>query len=147
MKAIDIQKERAAKVAQVIAEHPDLPLMCLAPSTPSDYDTYYHDIMGASVCRLLFPNEVNKLYSFPSKGLPNGIAFDYFGLNPERYYDDIDEVAEEIEDWLWDSTDVGAKEYRPEAYDMHAWIEVCRPIARMMAEDMPWHEYIVIDCY
>lgn len=33
----DKQIERAAKVAQVIAEHPDLPMMCLAPSTPSDY--------------------------------------------------------------------------------------------------------------
>lgn len=30
---------------------------------------------------------------------------------------------------------------------MHAWVETYRPIARMMAEDMPWHEYIVIDCY
>lgn len=32
-----VKTERAAKVAQVIAEHPDLPMMCLAPSTPSDY--------------------------------------------------------------------------------------------------------------
>jgi hypothetical protein len=26
-------------------------------------------------------------------------------------------------------------------------LKLYRPIACMMAEDMPWHEYIVIDCY
>lgn len=63
MSAIDRQGlERAAKVAQVIAEHPDLPMMCLAPSTPSDYSSYYHDVYGASVQRILFPLEVEKLY-------------------------------------------------------------------------------------
>ena len=136
MNATDKQRlERANRVAQVIAEHSDLPMICLAPSTPSDYDSYYHDVYGASVQRILFPLEVEKLYG------------DTYGIETERYFDDVDEVAEEIEDWLWDSTDVGAKEYRPEAYDMHAWVEVYRPIAHMMAEDMPWHEYIVIDCY
>lgn len=136
MTAIEKQRlERAAKVAQVIAEHPDLPMMCLAPSTPSDYDSYYHDVYGASVQRMLFPLEVEKLYG------------DTYGIETERYFNDVDEVAEEIEDWLWDSTDIGTKENRPEAYGMHAWVETYRPIARMMAEDMPWHEYIVIDCY
>lgn len=127
--------ERAAKVARVIAEHPDLPMMCLAPSTPCDFDTYYHDVYGASVRKMLLPLEVEKAYGSS------------YGLNAERYYSDIDDAAEDIEDWLWDSTDVGAKTYRHEAYDMHAWIEVYRPIARMMAEDMPWHEYVVIDCF
>ena len=136
MSAIDKQRlERADKVAQVIAEHPDLPMLCLAPSTPSDYDSYYHDVCGASVQRILLPLEVEKLYGST------------YGVNPERYFSDVDEVAEEIEDWLWDSTDVGTNEYRPEAYDVHTWVEVYRPIARMMAEDMPWHDYIVIDCY
>lgn len=136
MTAMDkVRLERAAKVAQVIAEHPDLPMMCLAPSTPCEFDTYYHDVYGASVESILQPSEVEKAYG------------SLYGLNPERYYSDIDDAAEEIEDWLWDSTDVGAKEYRREAYDMQAWIEAYRPIARMMAEDMPWHEYIVIDCF
>ena len=136
--------ERATKVAQVIAEHPDLPMMCLAPSTPSDYDTYYHDVYGASVEGLLRPLEVEGLYG----GL--------YGLNPERYYTDMDEVAEDIEDWLWDNTDVDAKTLETDIYgmrtrvvsfDMREWEEAYRPIARMMAEDMPWQECIVIDCY
>lgn len=135
MTAIDKQLERATKVAQVIAEHPDLPMICLAPSTPSDYDSYYHDVCGASVQKMLFPLEVEKLYG------------DTYGIETERYFNDVDEVAEEIEDWLWDSTDVGARNSWQEAYDMHAWVETYRPIARMMAEDMPWHDYIVIDCY
>lgn len=136
MTAIEKQRlERATKVAQVIAEHPDLPMMCLAPSTPSDYDSYYHDVYGASVQRILFPLEVEKLYG------------DTYGIETERYFNDVDEVAEEIEDWLWDSTDAGARNSWQEVYDMHAWVETYRPIARMMAEDMPWHEYIVIDCY
>lgn len=128
----DNQLERAAKVAQVIAEHPDLPMMCLAPSTPCEYDTYYHDVCGASVESVIRPLEVENLYG----GL--------YGLNPERYYADLDEVAEDIEDWLWDC-DHGLWLYQEE--DSGAWVDVYRPIARMMAEDMPWQEYIVIDCY
>lgn len=147
-----VNKKGEEQLRKLIAEHPDLPIMCLAPSTPCDYSTYYHDVCGASIERMLFPNEVNRMYPVPCKGLPNGLAFKYFGLNPERYYDDIDEVAAEIEDWLWDNTDGETKGKWPDAYEMHAvydmraWVEVYRPIARMMAEDMPWHEYIVIDC-
>ena len=132
--------ERAAKVAQVIAEHPDLPMMCLAPSTPSDYSTYYHDVCGASVQKMLFPLEVEDLYGHT------------YGINPERYFSDVDEVAEEIEDWLWDS-ECGqfwdSEHQNLKCYDWvtDGWVQTYRPIARMMAEDMPWHEYIVIDCY
>ena len=133
MTAIDKQLERATKVAQVIAEHPDLPMMCLAPSTPSDYDSYYHDVCGASVQRMLFPLEVEKLYG------------DTYGIETERYFDDVDEVAEEIEDWLWDSSSYGNG--AGTISDFATWIPIYRPIARMMAEDMPWHECIVIDCY
>ena len=132
-----VKTERAAKVAQVIAEHPDLPMMCLAclaPSTPSDYDSYYHDVCGASVQRMLFPLEVEKLYG------------DTYGVETERYFDDVDEVAEEIEDWLWDNK-AGTKGSKKVPCDTESWIKTYRPIARMMAEDMPWHEYIVIDCY
>lgn len=125
--------ERAAKVARVIAEHPDLPMICLAPSTPSDYDSYYHDVYGASVQRMLFPLEVEKLYG------------ETYGINPERYFSDVDEVAEEIEDWLWDSSSYGNG--AGTICDFITWVPIYRPIARMMAEDMPWHDYIVIDCY
>lgn len=133
MNATDKQRlERANRVAQVIAEHPDLPMMCLAPSTPSDYDSWYHDVMGAEVRRMLFPNEVAELYG------------DFYGLDSDRYYDDVDDVSERIEDyWLWDN-DHG----KPmEQTDDNEWVKVYEPIARMMAEDMPWHEYIVIDCF
>ena len=133
MSVIDKQRlERANRVAQVIAEHPDLPMMCLAPSTPSDYDSYYHDVVGASVQKILFPNEVAELYG------------DFYGLDSDRYYDDVDDVSEHIEDyWLWDN-DHG----KPmEQTDDNEWVKVYEPIARMMAEDMPWHEYIVIDCF
>lgn len=133
MRVIDNQLERAAKVAQVIAEHPDLPMLCLAPSTPSDYDSYYHDVYGASVQRMLFPLEVEKLYG------------DTYGIETERYFNDVDEVAEEIEDWLWDSSSYGNGDGT--ISDFTTWVHIYRPIARMMAEDMPWHEYIVIDCY
>lgn len=127
-------------MAQVIAEHPGLPMMCLAPSTPSEYDSYYHDVYGASVERILFPLEVEKLYG------------DTYGINPERYYSDVDEVAEEIEDWLWDSEcgqfwDSEHQNLKCHDWVTDGWVQTYRPIARMMAEDMPWHEYIVIDCY
>ena len=141
MSAIDKQRlERANRVAQVIAEHQDLPMMCLAPSTPSDYDSYYHDVCGASVQKMLFPLEVEKLYG------------DTYGINTERYFSDVDEVAEEIEDWLWDS-ECGqfwdSEHQNLKCYDWvtDGWVQTYRPIAHMMAEDMPWHEYIVIDCY
>jgi hypothetical protein len=90
---------------------------------------------------MLFPLELEKLYG------------DTYGVNPERYYSDVDEVADEIEGWLWDNEHghefmgewqdpFGGKHY---VYD--EWSAVYAPIARMMAEDMPWHEYIVIDCF
>lgn len=137
MNAIDkLGLERAAKVARVIAEHPDLPMLCLAPSTPSDYDSWYHDVCGAEVKRMLFPNEVAELYG------------DFYGLDCDRYYDDPDEVSERIEDyWLW-GNDHGSALHGFGANSLSdLWIQVYRPIAEMMVEDMPWHEYIVIDCF
>lgn len=130
--AIDKQNlERAAKVAQVIREHSNLPMLCLTPSTPSDYGSWYHDVTGAEVKRMLFPNEVAELYG------------DFYGLDCDRYYDDVDDVSERIEDcWLW-----GNDHGKPmEQTDDGEWVRMYRPIADMMAEDMPWHEYIVIDC-
>lgn len=124
--------ERQKEIGRIIAENPELPIMVLAPSTPSDYSSYYHDVCGASVQKILFPNEVAELYG------------DFYGLDSDRYYDDVDDVSERIEDyWLWDN-DHG----KPmEQTDDNEWVKVYEPIARMMAEDMPWNEYIVIDCY
>lgn len=122
----------AVELVMAIMEHPGLPMLCLAPSTPSDFDTYYHDVTGARVCKMLFPDEVAELYG------------DFFGLDCDRYYDDVDEVSERIEDyWLWD----GDHGNPMASNDDGEWHKVYRPIADMMAEDMPWHECIVIDCY
>lgn len=145
MQAVDRRSlERASKVAQVIAEHPDLPMICLAPSTPCDFDSYYHDVCGASVKKLLFPSEVQKLYG------------DSYYLDLDRTYDDMDEVEEECYDWLWDNCgrDIVGHAPKPvclndihEVRAMDTFAKRYGHIARMMAEDMPWHEYIVIDCY
>ena len=125
----------ADRIMLTIVEHPGLPVKILAPSTPCDNDTYWHNATGVSVRKLLSGAEVNRLYGST------------YGLGLERVYDDVDEVAEEIEDWLWESTDAGAIALRPEAFDCNEWVKVYRPVADMMAEDMPWHDYIVIDCY
>lgn len=130
--SVKTKSEITEEILGVISHYPNLPVMVLAPSTPSDYSTYYHDVCGASVQKILFPNEVAELYG------------DFYGLDYDRYYDDVDDVSERIEDyWLWDN-DHG----KPmEQTDDNEWVKVYEPIARMMAEDMPWNEYIVIDCY
>lgn len=124
--------ERQKEIRRIIAENPELPIMVLAPSTPSDYSSYYHDVTGAEVKQMLFPNEVAELYG------------DFYGLDCDRYYDDMDDVSERIEDyWLWDNDHGNPMQQT----DGKEWAKVYEPIADMMAEDMPWHEYIVIDCY
>lgn len=138
--SVKTKSEITKEILEVISHYPNLPVMVLAPSTPFDYSTYYHDAYGASVQRMLFPLEVEKLYG------------DTYGINPECYYSDVDEVAEEIEDWLWDSEcgqfwDKEHQNLKCHDWVTDGWVQTYRPIARMMAEDMPWHEYIVIDCY
>lgn len=50
MSAVEKHKlERAAKVAQVIAENPNLPIKVLAPSTPSDLMCYNPNINSCGV--------------------------------------------------------------------------------------------------
>lgn len=162
MTTIDNQIERAAKVAQVIAENPDLPIKVLAPSTPSDYDTYWHDVTDASVAWLLYPDEVqgNALNSDMRR---------YVGLNYERIYSDEDDAVEDVSGWIFErwfdfARDNGMRyesDYRNKAMD-DALTEFCgyeydyehnvsidcmaEALASKLVEDMPWHEYIVIDC-
>lgn len=124
-----------------LMEHPDLPVIVLAPSTPSDFSTYYHHLWRVYTERLLFPQEVEELYG------------GYFGLSDERYYSDECEVQEAVECYLWDEQqatyDPKTKSWLPgraaEQMDEDEWGEVYRPIAAMMVDDMPWHEYVVID--
>lgn len=154
MTAIEKQRlERAAKVAQVIAEHPDLPMMVLAPSTPSDYDSWYHDVTDARVDSVLKPDDVYKKYG------------SYCGLNVEKYYTDDDDAREDISEWLFEiwydqaslngmrqrreitvSNDDELTEFIGADYRYTAY-ELAENVAWKYVEDMPWHEYIVIDCY
>lgn len=146
----DKQLERAAKVAQVIAEHPGLPMMCLAPSTPCDYDSYYHDVCGASVEYILKPREVERKYDT------------YCGLNDEKYYTDESDAAEDVSQWLFELWWDTAQEH---GFTKGIWEGIpsdmltefcgaernlgdfCDDVADALVGDMPWHEYVVIDCY
>lgn len=145
--------EHAAKVAQVIAEHPDLPMMCLAPSTPSDYDTYYHDVCDAKVTGILKPDDVKRRYS------------GYCGLNCERYYWNDDDAAEDVAEWLFELWYDEAQRHGMGKYesattipdDILTWFigaddgysayDLAENVAWKLVEDMPWREYIVIDCF
>lgn len=130
------------KVLNVLLRHQDLPIMVVTPNGDGEYDTWYHEAIEASVEHILRASEVDKLYGST------------FGLDYMRCYVDKGEVEDCIECWLWDSTSVSADTHMHdtrdfdawnEAYD--AWNEVYRPIARMMAEDMPWKDHVIIRAY
>lgn len=155
MSAVEKQKlERAAKVAQVIAEHPNTPMLCLAPSTPTDYDTYYHDVARADVQDILKPYEVNRKYGT------------YCGLSDEKYYTDYSDAVEDVAEWLFEGWyDVAvmhgmsnkpldfceSNDDRLTAFigadDGYSAYDLAENVAWKMVDYMPWHEYIVIDCY
>lgn len=157
MATIDKQLERAAEVAQVIAEHPDLPIKVLAPSTPSDYDMYWHDATGARVAWLLYPDEVQ-----------GADLRSYCGLNCERIYSDETDATDDVAGWLfdnwWDHAQTHGMRYERNGeapddvltefcgyeYDYEHNVSIDRmaeELAFELVDDMPWHEYIVIDCY
>ena len=155
MTAIEKQRlERAAKVAQIIAEHPDLPMMCLAPSTPCDFDSYYHEVCGASVDSILKPYEVERKYGT------------YCGLSDEKYYTDETDAMEDVAEWLFESWydvavrygmnngPLGLVESNDDrltefigADNSYTAADLSENVAWKIVEDMPWHDYIVIDCY
>ena len=156
MNAIEKMKaERAEKIAKVIADNPGVPIMCLAPSTPSDYDTYYHDACSASVDWILKPFEVEKTCGHT------------FGLNGERYYSDETDAMEDVAEWLfegwWDeamlhgmkggnrsdwtvSNDDILTEFCGET-DAYSMYDLSENVAWKIVEDLPWRKYIIIDCY
>lgn len=155
MSAIEKQKlERAAMVAQVIAEHPNTPMLCLAPSTTTDYDTYYHDVARADVQHILKPHEVNRKYGT------------YCGLSDGKYYDDETDAMEDVAEWLFEgwydvavrhgmsNGSLGLTESNDDrltcfigADASYTAYDLAENVAWEIVEDMPWHEYIVIDCY
>lgn len=128
------------KVRSVIAESTELPIILITSDYGGEYDSYYHDIDDIYVTSLLFPHEVERMYG------------DTFGLDEGKYYDDIDDVSEMVENyWLWDNghgfhsktVRIGQTSFGASTA-VRDWIETYRPIARMIAEDMPWHKYVVI---
>lgn len=146
MSAIDKQGlERAAKVAQVIAEHPGLPIKVLVPSMPSDYDTYWCDATGARVEWLLYPDEVQGSAMKSDERR-------YVGLSYGRIYNDEDDAAEDVAEWLFKrwfdlARDHGMKYGWDDESADDVLTEFCGMLARELVADMPWHECIVIDCY
>ena len=149
----------ATKIASVMAEHPDLPVIVNVPETPSDYDNYYYAAKDAYVETLLDPNDVVAEFGGT------------IGLNPSHLYWDEDSALDDVADFLYDRwfdcawlhgmqyeyymhrvlmpKDAVLTKYCGFAYDhMHGssilWL-VDR-IAREMVSAMPWREYVVIDC-
>lgn len=127
------QSECDNELREVLTENPDLPILVLSNDIGGGFDNYYHFVTDTHVEDMLFPDEVEKLYG------------DTYGLNPERWYSDLNEAQEDIEGWLWDF-DHGSeytKENGPQN-QYFEWVKVYGQIAWMMAEDMPTHKYIVI---
>ena len=146
--------ERANQIAEVIAANPGMPIMCLAPSTPSDYDSYYHDACRASVVSILKPFDVDRKYG------------DFRGLNSERYYTDEADAMEDVAEWLFEiwydvslehgmsNGPLGLVESNDDrltkfigADEGYTAYDLAENVAWKIVEDMPWHDYVVIDCY
>lgn len=145
-----MSKRGAAQLRKVVAEHPELPMMVLAPSTPSDFDSWYHDVCGASVESVLKPDDVAKQYK------------DACGLNYERFYTDEDDAVEDVADalfdaWFDEALRHGMRQMTWDEVPSEMLTEFCGAemdmadfsgdVARAMVRDMPWQDYVIIDCY
>lgn len=148
---MSVNAMKAAKLSEVIAERPDIPVICLAPSR-------FMYATGARVEWLLDPWEAQ------------GSAYDaerYVGLDYERVYSNEDDAVEDVSEWLfenwWDCairhgmhescrgeapddvlTEFCGYEY---SYPGNSIANMCDDVARAIVRDMPWHEYVSIDCY
>lgn len=155
-------QEVNAEIRQLVEEHPDLPVMVLAPSTTCEFDSYWHDATGARIAWLLYPTEV--------QGEDWHDSSRYVGLSYERFYSDEDEAIEDVSDCLWDvwlntATAHGMYAFAGETFDEprtaspddvlttfcgydlgESLADMCDDVAREMVRAMPWHETIVIDC-
>lgn len=152
------------QIAKVIAGHPGLPVKVLAPSTPSDFSTYWHDAYGASIEWLLYPTEVQGDYWKDRSHWERH----YVGLNDEKIYSDEDDAVDDVSEWLFGvwydeahKHGMGQLESAttiPDdllttfcgfnyGYSPFSMADMCDEVARAMVRDMPWHETIVIDCY
>lgn len=136
------------QLRELIAAHPDMPLIADCPALPSDYDHYWLDVCGASIDTILKPSDVKKKYG------------DYFGLNDEKYYWDEDDAIEDVTECLFECWfDLALKHGMPYEYkDIpdDALTKFCgaesgmgdfaEDVATCIVEDMSWCKHIVIDC-
>lgn len=140
------------ELRKAMAEHPDLPLMANCPSLPSDYDNYWLDVVGVRIESILKPAEVNRQWG------------DYFGLADDRYYWDDDDAIDAVSDWLfngwYDEARIHGMAYYPwrthDPSPSDVLTDFCGAesdigyfadsLARSLVREMPWQDYIVIDC-
>lgn len=148
--------EVSTEIRNLLEEHPNLPIMVLAPSVCGDYDSYYHDATDASVVGILKPDDVKRQCG------------DYEGLNPEKYYNDYDDAAEDVSECLFDSwmdhairhgcepfhkdkaPDDILTEFCGYEYDYTHDVSMATMADNLASEIvnyMPWQDYIVIKCY
>ena len=142
-------KKGDVELRKLMAEHPDMPLMAKCPSLPCDYDSYYLDVCGAYVETILKPDDVKKKYGH------------YFGLDSERYYWDEDEAIEDVGEHVFDTWfDVALTHGMENDYSKTPdglLTEFCdaesglgdfsEDLAKAIVEDMPWQDYIMVDCW
>ena len=150
-------KERARQVRDVLDAHPSLPIMVLAPSVPTDYDSCYHDVIDADVQYVLQPDDVHRANAHKAND-------GYVGLDYEKFYTDEDDAVEDVSEWLFDvwyneAIRHGMPFRSPygEPTQSDALTEFCGAssdmgnfsdtVARAMVRDMPWREYVIIYCY
>lgn len=141
-------KKGDAELRKLMAEHPDMPLMADCPSLPYDFDNYYLDVCGAHVETILKPDDVKKKYRH------------YFGLDYEKYYWDEDEATEDVAEHVFDAWyDIALEHGMYNDYSKtpdELLTEFCNAesglgdlsedLARAIVDDMPWQDYIVVDC-
>lgn len=143
-------RERTTEVLRTLLnEYPDTPVRILAPSTPSDYDTYWHDFDEARMGCILEPEDVEREYG------------GYLGLNCEKFYDDEDDAIEDVtesivEGWYYTAIDHGMRPDEGDSWD-EAVAKFCgydpkefksfmvRELIGRLVNELPWREYIVID--
>lgn len=111
------------QVRSVLNANPTLPIVLLTEAVGNwdDYQYYYHEGIEAKVEWLLNADRLHDRL---------GTAF---GLRLEKIYSDEDKAAEDISEALYDNGRL-------------PWDDAseCDRIARMIVDDLPWEETVVI---
>lgn len=116
----------------------DMPVLVMAPSDGNpDFCTTVWAGVDVRVETMLLPRDVERLYD----GVPfHGWTLGTMGLDEDKYYEDEQEAAGDILDFLWDS-ECGTDLDR----DSGEWSRAYEPIAEMICDELPWREVLVID--